>query len=248
MNYKDYYIAIDDTDNLTSIGTGEVAENLGNLLNKFGFGTPTPVTRHQLFFNDAIAYTSHNSAMCFELKGCEKDQKELICICSSYLKDNCAKGSDPGLCIVEKNFSDRDELINFGRDAKCRVLTKEDAYSLAQKKNIHLSEHGGLGIGIIGALAGVGLRMSGNDGRYKGQFKVAVNQDNMLVKDLLSHERIDSIQDKNGYALGENEEVFVTEKVKTVRLRNQSVLLVEKVNNEKGFVWKNIDKKSLKEY
>lgn len=248
MNFMDYYIAIDDTDNLTSIGTGEVAENLGNLLNKFGFGTPTPVTRHQLFFNDAIAYTSHNSAMCFELEGCGKDQKELINICSSYLKNNCAEGSDPGLCIVEKDFTDRDELISFGNAAKCKVLTKEDAYGLAQKKNIHLSEHGGLGIGVIGALAGIGLRMSGSDGRYKGQIRVAKNQDNMLVRDILVNDRIDIIQDKNGYTLAADEEIFVTERVKTVRLRGQSVLLVEKVEHDNGYVWKNIDKKMLKKY
>ena len=220
----DYFISIDDTDNLTSIGTGEVAENLGKLLNKFGFGTPTAVTRHQLFFNDAIAYTSHNSAMCFELNGCKKDRKELVCICSSYRKDNCAEGSDPGLCIVEKT------------------------YSLAERKNIHLSEHGGLGIGVIGALAGIGLRMNGNDGRYKGQIRIGTNQDNMLVKDILVNDRIDSIQDKNGFILPETEEVFVTDRVKTVRLKGQSVLLVEKVNHEKGAVWKNITKERLKEY
>jgi hypothetical protein len=244
----DYFISIDDTDNLTSIGTGEVAENLGTLLSKFGFGIPTPVTRHQLFFNDAIAYTSHNSAMCFELKGCDKDHKELVCICSSYLKNNCADGSDPGLCIVEKTFGDREELICFGQDAKCKVLTKDQAYTLAKRKNIHLSEHGGLGIGVIGALAGVGLRMNGNDGRYKGQIRISKNQDNMLVKDLIVNDRIDSIQDKNGYILSESEEVFVTERVKTVRLNGQSVLLVEKENHKMGTVWKNITKDKLKEY
>ena len=244
----DYFISIDDTDNLTSIGTGEVAENLGTLLSKFGFGIPTPVTRHQLFFNDAIAYTSHNSAMCFELKGCNKNHKELVCICSSYLKDNCAEGSDPGLCIVKTDFSDRNEIMQFGHDAKCMVLTKDQAYELAKQKNIHLSEHGGLGIGIIGALAGIGLRMYGNDGRYKGQIRVAKNQDNMLVKDLLVNDRIDSVQDQTGHVLSENEEVFVTENVKTVRLHEQSVLLVEKMAVEDGYVWKNIEKSNLKEY
>lgn len=244
----DYFISIDDTDNLMSIGTGEVAENLGNMLKELGFGTPTPVTRHQLFFNDAISYTSHNSSMCFELKNCEKAQNELVNICSSYLEDNCAEGSDPGLCIVEKKFNDREEIIAFGLDAKCKVLTKEEAYGLAKRKNIHLSEHGGLGIGVIGALAGVGLRMNGNDGRYKGQFRVSINQDNMLVRDLLKHDRIDSIQDANGCILSEIEEVFVTEKVKTVRIKGKSVLLVEKIAFEDGFVWKNIPKDKLKGY
>ncbi len=90
--------------------------------------------------------------------------------------------------------------------------------------------------------------MNGNDGRYKGQIRISKNQDNMLVKDLIVNDRIDSIQDKNGYTLSENEEVFVTERVKTVRLNGQSVLLVEKENHKMGTVWKNITKDKLKEY
>ncbi|WP_163335613.1 hypothetical protein [Desulfopila sp. IMCC35008] len=35
---------------------------------------------------------------------------------------------------------------------------------------VHLSEHGGTGEGVIGALAGVGLRLFGSDGRMRGWY------------------------------------------------------------------------------
>src|SRR6056297_431475 len=243
-----YYIAIDDTDNLESIGTGEIAENLSKKLESLNFGKATPVSRHQLYFHDAIAYTSHNSSMCFELLDSSKSLKELIKICSDYLEKNCAVGSDPGLCIVEEDINEKNKIIKFGKRAKVEILNKEESYQLAENLNIHLSEHGGDGSGIIGALAGVGLRMDGNDGRYKGKIKISKNQDNMLVKDILQNPKIQEVRDEKGYLLGGDEEVFITERVKTVRLNNKSVLLVEKVIINEREYWKNIEKKYLKRY
>ena len=73
-----------------------------------------------------------------------------------------APGSDPGLCVVATtSVSGPKALIGFGQTAKDSVLTKSDAYGLAQRLGIHLSEHGGTGQGVIGALAGAGLRLIG---------------------------------------------------------------------------------------
>jgi len=55
-----------------------------------------------------------------------------------------------------------------GRRATCSVLTKKEAYPLAEKLGIHLSEHGGTGDGVVGALAESGLRMTGNHCRFRG--------------------------------------------------------------------------------
>ena len=61
--------------------------------------------------------------------------------------------------------------IDFGYRAKQVVLTKSNAYKLAKKLDIHLSEHGGSGQGVIGALAGVALRLTANDGRFWRKIK-----------------------------------------------------------------------------
>ena len=58
------FICIDDTDNLESIGTGEVLEELMAALDAQQLAQCSFVTRHQLFIHPDIAYTSHNSSMC----------------------------------------------------------------------------------------------------------------------------------------------------------------------------------------
>lgn len=243
-------LCIDDTDNLESPGTGELAENLSNIIMKKELGECSRVSRHQLFFNDAIPYTSHNSSMCFEIKTYKKNVNNIITLAVKFLEINSAKGSDPGLCVaVVDNITDNNRLIEFGKKTKNQVIKKEEALMLAKELKVHLSEHGGDGMGVIGALAGVGLRLYGDDGRYKGKFKIGVNQDNMLVKDLLSHPFIDKVLTEDGQELNENIEVFITDKIKTVRLNSLSVLLVKEHKCENGIiVWQNCDKKELKKY
>ena len=55
-------IAIDDTDNLESRGTGFRARELGLSLMQNGLANLISVTRHQLLFDRRIPYTSHNSS------------------------------------------------------------------------------------------------------------------------------------------------------------------------------------------
>ena len=58
-------ISIDDTDDIDSRGTGDVAELMAQGLTDSGLAECGRVTRHQLLVHPDIAYTSHNSAMCF---------------------------------------------------------------------------------------------------------------------------------------------------------------------------------------
>ena len=62
-----FIIAIDDTDNETSIGTGRLARMLGDYLEEQGCGQVRGVTRHQLLVDPRIPYTSHNSAAAMAL-------------------------------------------------------------------------------------------------------------------------------------------------------------------------------------
>ena len=149
-----------------------------------------PVTRHQLLVHPDIPYTSHNSAMCFaaELDPFRLDQ--LIDYASEFLVKESATGSDPGLCVVAVDHLARPGwLIAFGYSAKQEVLTKDYAYGLAEELNIHLSEHGGTGDGIIGALAGAGLRLSGNDGRFRGKLKIKPEYEVASVGEILIKSR-----------------------------------------------------------
>lgn len=191
---ESYLVSFDDTDNLDSLGTGHVLSwFLDALPCETGY-----ITRHQLFVHDDVPFTSHNSAMCATVVG-DIGFERLVDEASRFLEANRAEGSDPGLCIAGVSaIADVDALVEWGMRAKAEVLTKEDAYGVARRCNVHLSEHGGDGQGVVGALAAVGLRLSGNDGRVRG--KADVNAERLTVAELIDATGFDRV-----VALGEGE-------------------------------------------
>ena len=244
-------IAIDDTDNLETPGTGHLASALSDLLEERGLGKGSPVTRHQLYVHPDIPYTSHNSSMCFEAEISEGDFEHITTFCQDFLVKESAPGSDPGLCIVDIDALDKkDILIDYGRKAKNTILSKKIAYDLASSLNIHLSEHGGTGDGIIGALAGTGLRLSGNDGRLKGHFIVGDVNDTLSARDLLKKTGADIVRTEEGYTLHEDDVVRIGKKVKAVYLDHRAVVLVFPVrdNGNRCTLWETCAKEQLKKY
>ena len=249
-------VSIDDTDNLDSRGTGELADLIAKAIENMGYGITQPVSRHQLFIHEDIPYTSHNSAMCFSADVNEAFLGNIIQYAENFLKKESAEGSDPGLCIVKVDMlEDKKRLIEFGYKAKKIVLVKETAYSLANELNIHLSEHGGTGQGVIGALAGAGLRLSGNDGKHRGSHKLNTSENKVTVSELCSNKNIDKVKDMNGTFLKDDEIVMLKDKVKTVIINRESVLLVEKsISLEAGislyedYKWTNCTKQQIKDF
>jgi tRNA(Ile2) C34 agmatinyltransferase TiaS len=157
-----FFIGMDDTDNTESRGTGHLARQVAACLSVdyeiLG------VVRHQLLFDPRVPYTKHNSSATIvvkngkpvDLKGVFEQVKE--CMLSDF-----QPGSDPGLCVAAQVPA---EITQFGQRAKVELVTQEEARRLASKNGILLEGLGGTEGGVIGALAGVGLAASGEDGRY----------------------------------------------------------------------------------
>lgn len=220
---------IDDTDILNSArGTGELADMLIREIEAKGWGRGGYIVRHQLFVHPDVPYTSHNSSMSFTLEvGCAGDFQEIISFAGKYLEKMSEIGSDPGLCAAEiDKLKEQELLISFGRDAKRKVISKEDAYGLAVRLGIHLSEHGGTGQGVIGALAGVGLRISGTDGRVRGKHLVDESDNILTAAEILGRSSIDLITDANGSEVGRDDRILLGAKVKSIYKNGKSVLLV----------------------
>lgn len=242
-------ISIDDTDDIDSRGTGDVAELMARGLADRGLAECGRVTRHQLLIHPDIAYTSHNSAMCFPA---ETDMGSLDAVtawCQATLAAESVAAADPGLCIAPvETLAQPDALMAYGRDAKERVFRKDEAYRIAGDLRVHLSEHGGSGIGVIGALAGAGLRLSGNDGRFKG--KVAIPGDGggvACVGDIREH-GVDSVRTFGGDALGDDERVVVGPECKLVLLAGEAVLLVAPASGSSAAPWTVVDRKALRAF
>lgn len=241
-------VAIDDTDDLESRGTGEIAEILASGMEERGWGRCGLVTRHQLLLHPDIPYTSHNSSMCFPAD-IERDAlDEVIAYCRQRLESESVPTSDPGLCVLAPERLERPEaLLAYGRKAKTAVITKREAYETAAAHGIHLSEHGGTGQGVIGALAGVALRLGGNDGRFKGKLEIPTSDGTARVRDIRGF-GIDSVQTLERLVLEAEDVVRVGEWVKPVLLEGKAVLLVVPAEAASGASWKACDRKIFREY
>ncbi|HOD82700.1 MAG: hypothetical protein BWX88_02872 [Planctomycetes bacterium ADurb.Bin126] len=157
-----WLIGIDDTDNDSSPGTGQIARRLmGECLARAW--RHAGVTRHQFLVDPRIPYTSHNSGACLAVEG-EGDPGELE-FAFEWLAGTAADGSDPGLCLMRARAVSA-EMIEFGWRAKREVVTMDQARQVARRAGADLRELGGSGLGVIGALASAALRADGNEGRF----------------------------------------------------------------------------------
>ncbi|MDD6311477.1 MAG: hypothetical protein PUB09_06115 [Firmicutes bacterium] len=174
------YLCVDDTDDLTkSTSTGKIADMIASGVCDLGGRLELGITRHQLLIHEDIDYTSHNSSMCMVLDMADDvKMEEVKAISEKILRDNMAGTSDPGICFCKlSELEVPEELIVFGKRAQKEVIQKKEAYDLADSlKGVELYEYGGTGAGVIGAIAGVGLRLSGCDGMFRGKVKGFENQ------------------------------------------------------------------------
>ena len=156
------YIGLDDTDNKTSRGTGRLARAMAATLSDryrvWG------ITRHQLLVDPRVPYTSHNSSATLHLmEDGNVDLSALADEAQALILDDFQDGSDPGLCVARTIVP---EMVQFGQRAKIDVVHQSTARDLASRCGCILRGLGGTQDGVIGALAGVGLAATGEDGRF----------------------------------------------------------------------------------
>lgn len=240
-----YYIGLDDTDNKDSRGTGYKSRQLGKLITEKDLGEVQSISRHQLFVHDKIAYTSQNSSACLIVAS--NKEEELKNLCESYLIDVAEIGSDAGLCFAQESQIN-ESVLNWGRRAKKEVLLKEDAYKIAEEAGIFLKGYTGEKIGVIGSLAGVGLRRGGEDGRniwLKGHelrdLKGVYN-----IGELKKIINIESVVTKEGIEVSEEDRLEVGEWLRPPIKNNKNTVIVEQSKNIEDYEWKCVSKDYIK--
>ena len=159
----DLLIGIDDTDNLDTRGTGYRARTLAQGLADAGLVEVHGITRHQLLVDPRIPYTSHNSSACLQTRALGT-LTQIHTYCRQFLLEVAAVGADIGLCLASVEAAAR--VIDYGQRAKLEVLNRDIARATAEQAGILLEGLTGTHGGIIGSLAGVGLYVQGDDGRY----------------------------------------------------------------------------------
>lgn len=241
-------IAIDDTDNLESRGTGFRARQLGARLAEAGLATVRGITRHQLFVHPSIPYTSHNSSACLDVDVGNAGLAAVRGFCRDYLAAESASGSDAGLCVAPFDAVTAD-IVEFGRSAKQRVLTRDQAHELADRHELHLEGVTGERIGVIGALAAVGLRRGGHDGRFIWLEGVRELQGSCTAGTLLATTGIDSVEALDGRPVPAEAVVCVDPWPRPVLLQGRAVLLTEEVaEGGERSGWRILGKETIRRY
>jgi hypothetical protein len=235
-------IGIDDTDILGSAGTGRMARDLADHLVSLSLGNPLGITRHQLLVDERIPYTSHNSSLCIALHS-DNRLSEFFQPCIDFLRNNFREGSDPGLCICHPDNLDK-EIIRFGLNAQEIVLLKKEAINLAEQYGLFLTELGGTGGGIIGALAAIALRAEGNSGRYVDLPGIRSITGTVTVSELLSRTDIDSVRTEDGTSLAANSLIDSRDWVRPSLVKNKPVLKVRRgISENRKIIWTSVEQR-----
>lgn len=240
-----YFIALDDTDNKESRGTGFKSRQLGKLIQEKNLGVVESISRHQLYVHDKIAYTSQNSSACLIVKS--EKINDLSKLCEEYLIDVAEIGSDAGLCIASEDQIN-DEILTWGTRAKKEVLQKQDAYDIAERAEIFLKGYTGEKIGVIGSLAAIGLRKAGEDGRniwLKGH-ELRDLSGVYKIEELKNIINIQSVITKEGVEIDQNDRIEVGEWLRPPVINGKNTVIVEKPENSKDYEWKCVSKEYIK--
>ncbi|WP_067072388.1 ABC transporter substrate-binding protein [Methanoculleus horonobensis] len=194
------YLGIDDTDTRESRGTGRLARTIAAELARSY--TVTGVTRHQLFVHPAVPYTSHNSSAVIHIQDAGNGiAADVFAAAKELMLADFIEGSDPGICVAaDRNING--DLTRFGFSAKTSVVTQDQARSLAHEAGILLKGLGGTEDGVIGALAGVGLAASGNDGRFVQKGTTRDLRGTQTVAAILAS-GVDRVMTRDGAVVGE---------------------------------------------
>ncbi len=240
-------IGVDDTDNLESRGTGYRARCLGERLEAEGLAHVESITRHQLLVDPRIPYTSHNSSACLVAEAASGRLDQLAGFCRDYLLRESAPGADAGLCVAAWERVDQ-AVQAFGRLAKQDVLTHAAALELAQRAGIGLEGLTGTGGGVIGALAGVGLRVEGRDGR--GLWLRGLRELTGICTEAQLRQAVpglDGVESVGGQSVLPSARIDVNDWPRPILRAGRVILLVEEANGDDNCEWRAARKDLIKQ-
>jgi tRNA(Ile2) C34 agmatinyltransferase TiaS len=215
-----YFIGIDDTDNLESRGTGHLARVMAIALSK-DFRIHG-VTRHQLLQDERVPMTAKNSCAAIIFEGDSHPLGEIALFARRVMLDDYQPGSDPGLCVAA---GVPPSITAYGKRAQQEFLHQGETRKLAVAYDIFLEGLGGDENGVIGALAAVGLAASGEDGRYVQVGTIREMEGILPLNEILSTD-ISSVKTLSGETVSDG--MILADKLRPARRGGQPVLFVER--------------------
>jgi len=129
------------------------------------------------------------------------------------------------------------------------VLHLDEARAVAGRAGVYLEGLTGDHLGMIGALAGVGLRRSGTDGRFVWLEGVRELSGVLSVADLLAKTGIHAIEDRQRTPIPAGDRICVEPWPRAVLIHGRAVLLVERPEkNNVAFDWQLLPREDIRRY
>lgn len=238
MKRRHLFIGIDETDNGGKKGTDVFSICLGHQLEKEGLGHIAGISRHQLFTGKALTYSNGNGAACIELITCN-ETSEILSSVRQFIKANAHRGSETGFCLSENQEVPR-MVIDWGLKARKKTVDLSEACFVAAECNLHLEGITKNARGMIGALAAVGLRATGDDGSMIWVKGHEINQLKGIFHagEIYCSTRVDCIQTCDGFRIPVNATIEWQPQSRPVIRENHVTLLVEEHPEKEKCDWR----------
>lgn len=241
-----FVIGIDDTDSPHTGGTGGLAFELGRLLQERTGAQLLELTHHQLWLTPLIPHTTRNTCACLVLDGETRLRRVLELECRSFLLHECAAGANAGMALADLAQVPIG-VIEWGSRAKRQVLTRSASLELARESEISAAGLIGDGSGVIGALAAVGLRAGGNDGRFLWMPGLCELSGILTLTQLLDRCSFGRVETLRGRTPQFDDRIDLGDWVRPLVRGGRSVLLVEEAPDMKQCEWRVIDSARIRQ-
>jgi hypothetical protein len=234
-----WLVAIDDTDNLESIGTGRLARMLADHLVKEDRIASPSVTRHQLLVHPDVPYTSHNSSSCISAVGDDAAGDGLFDSARRFLEAHEHEGANPGLCVIREDRVPP-QLPEVGHRAQREVLDLGAFDREVAPFGLRIWSRGETGQGRIGAVCGVALRSTGDDGRFIDLPGIRSVGGRITVGEILEKTGVEEVTGPDGEPLDESIEVETRDWIRPNLCGGRAVLRLRR----EGSDWVPVEKHS----
>ncbi|MEN6348244.1 MAG: hypothetical protein ABFD08_02450 [Syntrophomonas sp.] len=222
------FVAIDDSRQLDGGKAGETASLLTKSIESKGWGKCSIPSRHRLYPHPDTGCKKHNTARSFSADIEKQYLDEFVELACNMIKANVTPDSNTGLAIVVPELMENtSSLIEYAYKVKEGLVSRNDTLGFANHPGVYLFELSGSGQGIIGALAGAGLRITGNDGQFRGKLQVGTGENYIATaREIIDKTYVEQVKNMDGENIRDDETVRMGEKVKVVLLDNKYTLMV----------------------
>lgn len=231
-----FYLGIDDTGQPGKSGSGQTALALGLHLQARKLARLVHVSAHALIPAGEVPHSSLNQAYCLTLEGDAPQLREIDMESRVYLMHSSAAGANPGFALTPREKAN-EHIINWGKASQMMTLDRREALDLARSQGITAAGFTGSGIGVIGALAAVGLRSSGSDGWITWLPGLPDLKGVMTFSEILRISTFDYVKSLQGHTPDFRDRILLGEQVMPLLYNDRSLLLLAPAPRSADWEW-----------